>query len=100
MEGQIRSLVERRQAQTEYEEFNSQEKPGEAQCVGGLNCLLSNDKAVYAVGEVCSKGQNAQHRRWRHEHPGMLVKRHGGVIGLAEERSPCVRTLADVIAAR
>lgn len=97
---QIGSLVNWRRVQTEYEELNGQEEPGQAQCVGGLNRLLSNNKAIYAVSKVGSKGQKAQHCRGWHEHPGMLVKRHGGVLEPVEDRSRCAEILPDDIAAR
>lgn len=89
-----------KKTRTEDEEFHSQEEPGKSQCIGGLNRLLSNNEAVYAVSEVCSKGQKAQHSRWWHEHPGMFVKRHGGVIGPVEDRSQSAEIPPDVIAAR
>jgi hypothetical protein len=67
---------------TESEDFDSQEKPGKSQSIGGLDGLLGNDQTIYSVGEVCCKGQDAQYGRWRHEHPYMVVKQHldGGVM--------------------
>ena len=67
---------------TKYEELDSQEEPGKAQSTGGLNRLLGDHKAVNAVSKIGSKGQDAQHGRRRHEHPGMIVKRHSGKAGL------------------
>lgn len=78
---------------TEYEELDGQEEPCEAQSVGGLNRLLSYHEAVNAVSEICSKGQNAQHCRWRHEHPGMIVKRHVGEAGLGRDQLVCVEAV-------
>jgi hypothetical protein len=44
---------------------------------------LCDDEAIYAVSEVCGKGQNAQDCRWRHEYPSMVMEWHGGKVGLA-----------------
>jgi hypothetical protein len=75
---------------TEDKKLDSQEEPGKAQSIGGLDCLLSDYKTVYAVSKICSKSQNAQHCRWWHEHPGMIVKRHDGEAGLAKGELVCV----------
>lgn len=61
---------------TESKDLNSQEKPGKSQSIGGLDRLLSDDQTIYAVSEICGKGQDAQYCRWWHEHPRMIVKLH------------------------
>lgn len=71
---------------TKYEKLDSQKEPCKAQSVGRLNRLLSYHEAVNAVNKICSKGQNAQHCRWRHEHPCMIVKRHVGEAGLVRSQ--------------
>lgn len=78
---------------TKYEKLDSQEEPCKSQSIGRLNRLLSDYEAVDAVSEICSKGQNAQHCRWRHEHPGMIVKRHDGESGLGRDQSVCVEAV-------
>lgn len=90
IQSQIRSRV---YVRTKYEKLDSQEKPGKAQSVGGLNRLLSNYKAVYAVSKIGCKGQHTQHCRRRHEHPGMIVKRHVGEAGLWRDQLVCVEAV-------
>lgn len=78
---------------TEDQEFNSQKEPGKTQSIGWLDCLLGDDQAIYAVSEVRCKGQNAQHCRWWHEHPGMVIERHDDKLELAKGQPLCIRTV-------
>jgi hypothetical protein len=78
---------------TESEDFDGQEKPGKSQSIGGLDGLLGDGQTVHAVSEVCCKGQDAQYGRWRHEHPGMVVKQHFGGEVMARGQSLCIGSL-------